>query len=205
MRRTITPKMLYFGTPVVLISSTNPDGSTNIAPMSSAWWVGSTAVLGMATASQTVANLGEQPACVLNLVPSALVDAIDRLALLTARDDVPAHKLARGYTTCRDKFGAGELTPQRVTGRPDAVAECPVHLHAAVVAIHPIDDGGLVAMEATVEEVTADEAVLRGDHLDGVAWDPLIMKFCDYFGGGIPLRPSSLARGWHMPPLAVAQ
>jgi len=29
--------VLYFGTPVVLISSRNEDGSANLAPMSSAW------------------------------------------------------------------------------------------------------------------------------------------------------------------------
>lgn len=36
----IDPAILYFGTPVVLIGSTNEDGSYNLAPMSSAWWVG---------------------------------------------------------------------------------------------------------------------------------------------------------------------
>ena len=40
MKRVLNPKMLYFGTPVVLVSSLNGDGSTNVAPMSSAWWVG---------------------------------------------------------------------------------------------------------------------------------------------------------------------
>ncbi|WP_327640659.1 hypothetical protein OHB24_20390 [Kribbella sp. NBC_00482] len=46
MKRTVEPKVLYFGTPVVLISSLNPDGTTNLAPMSSAWWLGYTAMLG---------------------------------------------------------------------------------------------------------------------------------------------------------------
>jgi hypothetical protein len=34
------PTILYFGTPVVLISTTNEDGSANIAPMSCAFWLG---------------------------------------------------------------------------------------------------------------------------------------------------------------------
>ena len=33
----IQPSILYFGTPVVLITTRNPDGSANITPMSSAW------------------------------------------------------------------------------------------------------------------------------------------------------------------------
>ena len=32
--------MLYFGTPVVWVSSQNLDGSPNLAPMSSTWWLG---------------------------------------------------------------------------------------------------------------------------------------------------------------------
>lgn len=34
---TISPSVLYFGTPVVLIVTRNPDGTPNVAPMSSAW------------------------------------------------------------------------------------------------------------------------------------------------------------------------
>jgi flavin reductase (DIM6/NTAB) family NADH-FMN oxidoreductase RutF len=37
MHQTIEPTILYFGTPVALISTLNEDGSANIAPMSSAW------------------------------------------------------------------------------------------------------------------------------------------------------------------------
>src|SRR5271169_307875 len=40
MHKTIEPTILYFGTPVALISTLNPDGSPNLAPMSSAWWLG---------------------------------------------------------------------------------------------------------------------------------------------------------------------
>ena len=36
MHRTVEPAILYFGTPVVLVSSQNEDGSPNVAPMSSA-------------------------------------------------------------------------------------------------------------------------------------------------------------------------
>jgi flavin reductase (DIM6/NTAB) family NADH-FMN oxidoreductase RutF len=41
-QRTIVaePAILYFGTPVVLIGTCNEDGSYNLAPMSSAWWLG---------------------------------------------------------------------------------------------------------------------------------------------------------------------
>jgi hypothetical protein len=55
--------------------------------------------------------------------------------------------------------------------------------------------------------VHVDEALLlpgHRDHFDAQAWDPLIMKFTEYFAGGHSAHPSSLARGWGMPPLRAA-
>ncbi|MEU4195436.1 flavin reductase family protein [Kribbella sp. NPDC026611] len=207
MMRTIEPKMLYFGTPVVLISSLNDDGTTNAAPMSSAWWVGRTAMLGMSVNSQTVHNLTERPLCVLNLVDLPMVDAIDRLALLTGRRDVPGYKKARSYRYEPDKFAAAGLTPVQLTpDGPLAVAESPVQMEAEVRAIHSIDsaDAGLRAMEAAVLATHVDEKLLlpgHKHHFDPLAWDPLIMKFTEYFAGGTNARPSSLAAGWGMPAL----
>ena len=36
----ISPEILYFGTPVAVISSLNADGTTNLAAMSSFWALG---------------------------------------------------------------------------------------------------------------------------------------------------------------------
>jgi hypothetical protein len=42
--------------------------------------------------------------------------------------------------------------------------------------------------------------VIPGTHyVDPLRWDPLIMKFCDFFGGGENVRSSRLAAGWQMP------
>jgi flavin reductase (DIM6/NTAB) family NADH-FMN oxidoreductase RutF len=51
------PAILYLGTPVVLISTLNEDGSPNLAPMSSAFWLGWRCMLGLASSSQTSINL----------------------------------------------------------------------------------------------------------------------------------------------------
>ena len=101
MKRTVEPKVLYFGTPVVLISSSNPDGTTNLAPMSSAWWLGYTAMLGMGTSAQTVKNLVERPEIVLNLVDPDMVAALDRIALLTGSEEMSESKQARGRPVIR--------------------------------------------------------------------------------------------------------
>lgn len=51
------PPILYLGTPVVLISTVNEDGSFNLAPMSSAFWLGWRCILGLATVSKTPQNM----------------------------------------------------------------------------------------------------------------------------------------------------
>jgi flavin reductase (DIM6/NTAB) family NADH-FMN oxidoreductase RutF len=210
VKHVLNPKMLYFGTPVVLVSSLNRDGSTNIAPMSSAWWVGNTAVIGLSANSQTVRNLRERPTCVLNLADATMVDAVDRLALLTGRPDVPGYKLARGYRYEPDKFTAAGLTQAAFgPGMPSGVAESQIQLEGRVRVIHDIDaaDSGLRAIEVAVLSTHVDDDLLMSGHpgyIDPRRWDPLFMKFTEYFSGASLIWPSSLARGWDMPPLPGA-
>jgi flavin reductase (DIM6/NTAB) family NADH-FMN oxidoreductase RutF len=64
---TIAPKILYFGTPVALITSVNEDQSPNLAPISSFWALGWTVILGLLTLTKTLQNLEKQPDCVINL------------------------------------------------------------------------------------------------------------------------------------------
>ncbi len=93
MHKTIEPKILYFGTPVVLISTLNEDGSANLAPMSSAWWLGKSCMLGLSSRSKTVENLKRDPQCVLNLPSSDLVGNVNRLAMLSGKNPVPEYKM----------------------------------------------------------------------------------------------------------------
>ncbi|WP_433166731.1 flavin reductase family protein [Kribbella sp. CA-247076] len=208
MKRTVEPKVLYFGTPVVLISSRNPDGSTNLGPMSSAWWLGYTAMLGMSASSQTVKNLTERPEAVLNLVDPAMVAALDRIALLTGSTEMSDAKRARGYRYEPDKFGAAGLTraPSDLVD-VDAVLESPINLEGRIETIFEVggDGSNLRALEMKVERVHVREDLLMSNdrYIDPLRWDPLIMKFTEYFAGGAPAYASSLARGWQMPPMPL--
>jgi flavin reductase (DIM6/NTAB) family NADH-FMN oxidoreductase RutF len=137
----IDPAILYLGTPVVLISSENPDGSTNLAPMSSAWWLGNRGVLGLASRSQTTRNILRTGECVLSLPSADLAGAVDRLALTTGASLMSDFKKAAGYRYEPDKFGTAGLTPApSITVRPERAAECPVNLEAVVAAAHPLGD-----------------------------------------------------------------
>jgi flavin reductase (DIM6/NTAB) family NADH-FMN oxidoreductase RutF len=197
-------KVLYFGTPVVLLSTRNPDGTTNLAPMSSAWWLGQTAMLGLGNTSQTYANLKREGEVVLNLVASTQADIVDRIAMTTGKAEISPYRLEQGYRYEPDKFGLAGLTEQESElVRPSRVAECPIQLECRLNAAHPIDREGMhvTAFEVDVLRSHVEESlVIPGTHyVDPDAWDPLIMKFCEFYGGGENLRPSRLAVGWKMP------
>jgi flavin reductase (DIM6/NTAB) family NADH-FMN oxidoreductase RutF len=200
MHRDVPLKVHYYGTPVVLISSTNPDGTTNLAPMSSAFWLGQDVMLGLAAASRTPQNIARTGECVLNLASSDLVEPVDRLALLTGEPELTEHKRETGYRYEPRKFEAAGLTPQPADlVAPDRVLECPVQLECELVADHPFGARRAVHVRVLRSHVRDDVLVPGTAYVDPRAWDPLIMKFCDYFGEGRPLSPSRLAEGWQMP------
>jgi len=204
MHRTIDPAILYFGTPVVLVSSLNEDGTPNVAPMSSAWWLGQSCLLGFGARSKTPANILRTGECVLNLPSVDQVGHVDRLARTTGSNPVPPHKVGMGYRFEPDKLGAGRLTAlPSETVQPPRVRECPVHLEATLTAVHPIAAeephraGKLVALEVRIRRVhIAPELAMAGheDRIDPDKWRPLIMSFCQFYGLGPRVHESELAR-----------
>lgn len=195
-------KVLYFGTPVVLITTRNEDGTPNIAPMSSAWWLGADAVLGLGNASQTSANLTREGECVLNLPSSDMVEYVDRIAMTTARKEIAPYRIEQGYRTERDKFGLAGLTEQPSDlVSPPRILECPIQMECRLTVAHPVGEGNRTAFEVEVLRTHVEgRLVIPGTHyIDPEAWDPLIMKFCEFFGGGRPVHASRLAAGWNMP------
>ncbi|MFB4304410.1 flavin reductase family protein [Actinomadura sp. NTSP31] len=182
----IEPSVLYFGTPVVLLTSTNEDGSDNLAPMSSAWALGRTVVLGLGAEGQTARNLQERPELVVNVPGPEQWRAVERLAPLTGRDPVPAAKAAL-FRFEPDKFAASGLRPQpsEEVG-PSRVAECPLQLEARADRVRRSASGGFVIVEADVLLVHADPRIVvpGTDHVDPAEWSPLIYNFRHYFGLG---------------------
>lgn len=182
----VEPSVLYFGTPVSLISTRNPDGSANLAPMSSSWYLGRIAVLGVAEGGQTLPNLRRERNCVINLPSASQHDIVEALAPLTGRQPVPAYKRERFRYEPRKFAAAGlsELDSDLVSA--PRVAECPVHLEAAVMAIHAASDESFAIVETQVLRVHIAEelAVPHSHHVDTARWRPLFYVFRHYFGAG---------------------
>jgi flavin reductase (DIM6/NTAB) family NADH-FMN oxidoreductase RutF len=108
--RTIEPKILYFGTPVALISSLSEDGSTNLAPISSFWALGWSAMLGLLGETKTADNLARVPECVVNIPSPEMWQQVEKQAPLTGKDPVPDLK-AHQFRFEPDKFGVSGLSP----------------------------------------------------------------------------------------------
>ena len=188
----IEPSILYFGTPVALIGTRNDDDTPNLAPMSSVWWLGWRAVLGLAISSKTPENMLRTGECVINLPSQDMVDAVDRIARTTGSDPVPAGKVSRGYRYEKQKFETAGLTD--VSGEVVAaprVLECPVQLEAKVEDIHemaaldPVWAGRARAIEVRIVRVHADRSILmdgEANRIDPDKWRPLIMSFQQFYG-----------------------
>jgi flavin reductase (DIM6/NTAB) family NADH-FMN oxidoreductase RutF len=199
MHKTIDPTILYFGTPVALISTLNLDGSPNLAPMSSAWWLGWSCILGLGQMGQTSDNLIRTRECVINLPAEDMVTRVDRLALTTGKDPVPERKRDWGYQYEPDKFGiAGFTAMESESVAPPRVRECPVQMEGIVHEFRPFGKNVRAnVFEVHIAKLHVDEQLLVGDasrpHIDPARWRPLIMSFCRFFGLGGELHPSRLA------------
>jgi len=191
--RTISPSILYFGTPVAVLSTLDGQGRANLTPMSSAWALGDRLVLGLAEASQGCANLLAQREVVVNLPGPGQQAAVERLAPTTGRQPVPGYKVAMGYEHEPDKFARAGWTPlPSVHVKPPRVAQCPLQLEARLLAAHdcqPGKDGeppGVRILEVQVVQVHAHADVLHdgSSHIDTARWSPLLYVFRHYFGTG---------------------
>lgn len=205
MHHAIEPSIHYWGTPVVLVSTLNEDGSTNLAPMSSAWWLGWSCMLGLDASSKTTENLRRSKECVLNLPSDTMVGAVNGLALTTGSPTVPLHKKLLGYRHVSDKFEAAGLTPTpSLVVTPQRAHECPVQLEAVVEDIRPFarSDARMgvpaVCVEVRIVKVHALSHILMEGHehrIDPDHWHPLLMSFREFYGRGDKLQKSRLARG----------
>lgn len=188
--QTIDPSILYFGTPVALITTLDENGHANIGPISSAWALGRTVMLGLECASKTYQNLLVQKECVVNIAGHTLFEKVERIASLTGANPVPDYKQGR-YIYEPDKFRAGGFSPiPSEVVKPPRIVECLLQLEAVlknflVIEDDPKEKGAIAAVEVRVVMVHADDSIIvKENHIDPARWNPLIYNFRHYFGLG---------------------
>ncbi len=162
MHKTIEPTILYFGTPVALISTLNEDGTPNLVPMSSVWWLGWSCMLGLGSMSKTSDNLIRTRECVINLPSQNEVGYVDQLALTTGKNPVPPKKMSWGYRYKPHKFEIAGLTSMpALEVRPPRVAECPVQMEGFVHEVRPFGKNVVAnAFEVHIARLHVEESLL---------------------------------------------
>jgi flavin reductase (DIM6/NTAB) family NADH-FMN oxidoreductase RutF len=204
MHQVSKPEILYFGTPVVLISTCNEDGSYNLAPISSIFWLGWRCMIGISAFSKTTENMLRTKQCVLNLPSVNEVAAVNALARTTGTNPVPQGKQLKGYRYEADKFGVSGLTPiDSHTVNPPRAHECPVQMEAVVEAVHGLAEndaavsGKIKVIELRIQRVHLEESILMDgmpNRVDPDKWKPLIMSFQQFYGLGEQVHDSTLAQ-----------
>jgi hypothetical protein len=122
---TVDPAILYFGTPVALLSTVDDAGGPNLAPMSSVFWLGRTAVLGLGARSQTALNLRATPHR-----PGPVAPADHELPAVLRPRPAPARIAAEQH-----RRGVVPLTPPQPAGvAPASSPPAPAVIRAARTA-----------------------------------------------------------------------
>lgn len=129
----IKPKIMYYGTPTLLLNTLNEDGSTNISPMSSSWALGDCIVLGIGLGGKAIKNLRRHNECVINLPSPNLWRNVEKISSFTGMREIPQYKKEIGFTYKKDKYQAAELTALKSkTVLPTRIKECPIQIEAVV-------------------------------------------------------------------------
>ncbi len=184
---TMNPSILYYGTPVLLLSTLNEDGSTNLSPLSSSWALGDCLVLGLGTQGKAYENLSRHPECVINLPDESMWRQVEALGRYTGVTPVPEEKRQMGYEYCHDKFTVAGLTSEcSVQVTPDKIAECPLQIEAAVQHIRiPEHTPFMAIVEVKTLKVHAHTRLIAGPNkINPEEWHPLIYNFRHYYGLG---------------------
>ncbi|MGQ8870996.1 flavin reductase family protein [Paenibacillus sp. TSA_86.1] len=184
---TINPSILYYGTPVIILSTLNKEGSTNLSPLSSSWALGDCLVLGLGTQGKAYENLCLHSECVINLPDASMWAKVEVLGRTTGSSPVPEAKRHMGYTYCHDKFAAAGLTSERsVQVTPDKIAECALQIEAVVEHIRiPEHTPYMAIVEVKAVKVHAHTRLISEiNRIDPEQWNPLIYNFRQYYGLG---------------------
>ena len=181
------PNILYFGTPVVLVSTLNEDGTANLAPISSAFWLGWRGVIGIAAARKPPATAAAG-ACVTE--PAAGTGARggpDRARRAPARCQTAS---ARRAAYEPDKFGRRPGSPKRhrkPSRRARLNARC---IWKRSAATHGIGEKRPTCATSACSSCASSACTCiptllmdgHADRIDPDKWSPLIMSFQKFYG-----------------------
>lgn len=171
----------YYGFPVILMSTKNPETQAdNLTPISSTWTLNKTIVIGIGKENQGFLNLKTGSEVTFNLADEKSWEKVEKIAKVTGLSPVPEFKQKVGYTYCSDKFQLGGFTKLAgIENQTVRIAECPIQIEATVKEISERLDFAII--ECQIKGIYVEEDLLFDDsHVDISKWQPLIYKFRSY-------------------------
>ncbi|KMK51042.1 hypothetical protein RO21_08315 [[Actinobacillus] muris] len=178
---TIHPKMFYYGFPVILLTTCDQQGKTNITPISSSWCLGDNVVIGLSTQGKAFENLQQCGEAVLNLADQSLWQQVESIASLTAKSPIPDFKQDH-YQFCDTKFERGNFTAQAATQiQPARILECPIQAETQVAQINLREGYAIIELKIVVVHAHPD-LIFDNDKINPEKWQPLIYNFRHYHG-----------------------
>ncbi|MGX2950003.1 flavin reductase family protein [Ursidibacter sp. B-7004-1] len=177
----INPQMFYYGFPVILLTTCDAAGKTNITPISSSWCLGNNVVIGLSTQGKAYENLLICPEAVLNIPDEQLWKKVEAIADVTAKMEIPDFKKGI-YSFCDDKFTKGNFTSQASQKiKPARILECPIQAETQISAI--TEREGYAIIELKIVQVYAQsDLVFQENKINPEKWKPLIYNFRHYQG-----------------------
>lgn len=173
---------LYYGFPVILLTTIDNEGITNIAPISSSWVLDNNIVIGLGTSSKSFENLKINPEAVLNLPDETLYENVEKIAPYTGKTDVSKEKANMGYKFSKDKFLIGSFTSEKsIDIKPDKISESPIQIETKVLKINIRDWYAIIELEI-ISVYAFEELLNNSKYLDSDKWHPLIYNFRKYHG-----------------------
>ncbi|MBJ3592929.1 flavin reductase family protein [Salmonella enterica subsp. enterica serovar Saintpaul] len=181
-KKSITIKSMYYGFPVIIVSTVNPvNGARNIAPLSASFSLGDKLYIATSIKNKTSDNIIAGSDVVVNVPDFTLWQKVEQLGRTTGRRIVPKTKSTQGVEYCEDKFSLTGLTyePSECIS-PPRITECPVQAECRVTEIIP--RGAFIIVELDIVKTWVDERLLNdeGTIIHTGTWFPLIYKFREY-------------------------
>lgn len=180
MHKQVKPKSFYYGFPVILLTTIDEHGKTNITPISSSFCLGDNIIVGLSLGGKALENLRKTPEAVLNLASVALWEKVESLAQFTGRESAKGSDKVPFY--CENKFIQGGFTAQASDlVKPARILEAPIQAEVKLVNINERENFGI--LEFKIQKIHAEEALIKdGDQIDYSQWQPLIYNFRYYQG-----------------------
>lgn len=180
MKKKVKLNSLYYGFPVLLLTTTDNDGNFNVSPISSSISLNNKIIIGISKGGKTYDNLVSGSDAVINIPNFKLWKEVEELGRLTGKDTLSENQIKWGVQKCEDKASKVKLhTESAIDITSPRIVECPIQVECKNTGVE--DKGKFILVELDVINTWIDSDLLNdNDSFNSSKWKPLIYNFREY-------------------------